>query len=223
MSSYISLLMHVRDQLTELGKVIPDAMQARDPKLLHPPLKATEICEALNKIVLHELTSPRCEPFLREKLQWDIENIASCLKSGLSYCLMGGPIPYHSTIEEYRVYLLWCVEKTKDNIKKEFDPIIRKMHEDAEKEHGQPMAFAIDRYKPWDAPPEPVSELILKLRESMNCEKAVLMPVMPTTLKEHWRTCDGPKGIQGKSWPYCCDAASREYNEKAESYGNKLQ
>ena len=219
MSSYISLLTHMRDQLTEFGEAIPDAMQARDPKLLHPPLKATEICEALNKTVLHELTSPRCEPFLRETLHWEIENILSCLNSGLPYCLMADPIPYRSTIEEYRTYLLSCVAKTKDKIKKELEPIIQKMHEDAEKEHGQPMAFAIGRYKPWDAPPEPVPEFLLKLRESICCEKAVLLTVSSTSSNEHWRTCDGPKGIEGKSWPYCCDAASRECTEKGEKSG----
>jgi len=163
MTAIVNLLFHLSSSLDKFADALPDAFQIRDPKLLHAPIKAIVIIETLHNTLHHELKSPTCDEFLH-LLTTDFGNILLTLKDGLAYCIMGGPEPIYISLEEYQQNIRILVNKAKETIKTHLDPILKKMHEDAEKEHGEPMCFAIGAYRPWDAAPEPESEFMRMLR-----------------------------------------------------------
>jgi len=180
MSAILSLLYHLSSSLDNFVKAIPDAFQLRDPKLLHPPIQALVIIEHLHETLLHELKAPNCYTFL-SVLTPHFRNILFTLNDALGYCFLGGPEPIYISLEEYQQRIHTMVEVLKGSMKTHLDSILKKMHEEAEKEHGQPMCFAIGAYRPWDTPPPPESELMKLLRKSLDskAEPCIALKMSP--------------------------------------------
>lgn len=232
----INLLSHLSQRLEVCKAEIPDAMQVRDPSLLHPPVKAIVTAQQLYKTVCHEL-KPYAEmdhpltgiPSTLYELKYDIDAIVSTLQDGLTYCFIDGPISYRGQVMEYREYCISLADKAMKKIKECLDPIIRKQLEDLEAEHGEPMAIAMTPYRPWDAPPEPVPEYVRMIREYDALHKApaaLLVSVTPpltfTKMEaDHLGVCTSPKGIDSKKWPMCCNEAMKEYAKEAGARGWK--
>jgi len=231
---FIKLLSHLSQRLEVCKAEIPDAMQVRDPSLLHSPIKAIATAKEIYKTVCHELkpyTQMEHEltgiPNTLYELKYDIDAIVSTLQDGVVYCFIDGPISYRAQIEEYRVYCSHLANKAIKKIKGCLDPIIRKQLEELEAEHGEPMAIAMEPYRPWDAPPEPVSEYIRMFREHDATQKAPaarlvsITPPLTFTKMEagHLSVCTSPKGIESKKWPMCCNEAMKEYVKEAKANG----
>lgn len=146
--AHISFMDHLLTQLTLFAKLIPDAFQYRDPKLLHPPLEAVQLFETLNKQLEKEQNNPKANPFLRVTLVWDFERILYSLKAGLLHS--NSPCPSSKAIVlDYKGYILTLVTATKNKINRHLEPIFQRLHADLEKEYGEPMAMSIPPYKPW--------------------------------------------------------------------------
>lgn len=232
--NFINLLLHLSRRLDALKAEITDAIQARDPSLLHPPIKALTIAKEINDTMLHEI-----KPFSQEEhdtsgwleiledLQIDFSVIVFTIQDGLPYCFIDGTISYLAQIEEYRVYCTHLANKAINKIKGCLDPIIRKQLEELHAEHGEPMAIAMPPYRPWDAPPEPVPEYIRMFRESCAAQKApaallvsITPPLTLTNMEAgHLSVCTSPKGIDSKKWPMCCNEAMKDYVKGAKANG----
>ena len=152
--THVSLLTHIDSKLELFAKSLPDAFQYRDPKLLHYPLEALQIFKALHDLLHHEMKAPTPLPFLRITLEWDFDRILSTLKEGLVHCTMDNRISRIS-IKDYKGYILTMVMATKSKIKAQMDPILKRMHAEAHKKHGIPIAIGILPYRAWDAPVDP--------------------------------------------------------------------
>ena len=161
---------HLTALLEKFTKAIPDILQYPDPLTTHQPIKAVEILSAAFVVVLHEVKPFKhlstdeipaevapCATTLKELLQ-DF----SAIHDELGKCL----IPAGGKKEIFTLHDL--AQKAIMRISDCTRPIHHKMLVDLEKEHGEQMAFAINPYKPWDAPPEPLTKLQEFLRESRN-------------------------------------------------------
>ena len=220
---FISLLSHLSQRLELCKKEIPDAMQARNPSLLHPPIKALTIAKEMNDALLHEI-NPLSEEehdttgWLKtlEDLQIDFSAIMFTIQDGLAYCFIDGPISYAAQIEEYREYCSHLVTKAIKKIKECIDPIIKKQLDDLKAEHGQPMAIAMPPYRPWDAPPPPETEIQRLFRNVREVDTApcLMLQLESEPAKEHWRSC---LKESSKPWPLCCASASRMFSQEAEA------
>jgi hypothetical protein len=175
---FINLLSHLSQRLEALKAEIPDAMQARDPSLLHPPIKALTIAKEINDTVLHEI-KPLSEQeddmsaWLEnlEDLQIDFSAIVFTIQEGLAYCFIDGLISYQAQIEDYKNYFTSLADRAIKKIKEHLDPILQKKLEELHAEHGQPMAIAMPPYRPWDAPPPPETEIQRLFRKADNLKK----------------------------------------------------
>ena len=221
---FISLLSHLSQRLEALKTEIPDAMQVRDPSLLHPPIKALTIAKEINDTALHEI-KPLSEQeddvtgWLKtlEDLQIDLSAIVFTIQDGLAYCFIDGPISYRGQVMEYREYCTHLANKAIKKIKECIDPIIQKQLEDLKAEHGQPMAIAMPPYRAWDSPPPQETEyqrLFRKMHE-LDSAPCAMLQLEPEPTKEHWRTC---LKESGKPWPLCCASASRTFSQEAEAF-----
>ena len=170
---YISLLCHLSSMLDKIKSEIPMSLpfpQPQDPV----SFETTKAMLLLDKAILElfsEYENLLEKPFtskhgndyvaILKTLTRDFNELRISLGEALQYCSFREPICYHQTIADYRAYIPSLITKAKDNIKQFLDPIFIKMHTDAEKKYGQPMAFAIDPYPL--PPPIAADNLLFKL------------------------------------------------------------
>ena len=174
----LSIFAHISELLAKFTTAIPEALK---PPVAKEPIKAIEILDSAFIVLFHELSPLKRLPALEQTkdmlsciktlddLVYDFAIIHEQLRKLLSLShAQYVPKNFGELMKEYTESLYSLVVEAKKKIDACTSPIHVKMLDDLAKEHGQPMAFAMNPYRPWDAPPRPLSKLEQLWRESLD-------------------------------------------------------
>jgi len=146
----ISFLVYLSERIKRFNDALPDALQYRDPALLHPPLKAVSVLKDVIAAINYEmgLNTDEERDYIFQDLYHEFDRLLSYVEMALIYCSADGPNSHRGLIEFYKIFIRSSATKTDNIIKNYLTPLIDKDMAEAEAEYGQPMCIGIPSYPP---------------------------------------------------------------------------